>query len=161
MLLPQNFYFFVSKEENIKQLNKKNAKFQDAVEIVTLYIENAINEGLTQEMQYNILKEYLVKYIKMYQLIFANLFLKYFGKIDNYGINAKIEFNTFYTSYLNQKNLIDWQKSNKYWDEFAKKTTPSWVTENNSDSICEIEIKEEKEEKKEEKEIKKAKKNRN
>ena len=54
MLLPQNFYFFVSKEENIKQLNKKNAKFQDAVEIVTLYIENAINEGLTQEMQYNI-----------------------------------------------------------------------------------------------------------
>ena len=94
----------------------------------------------------------------MYQLIFANLFPKYFGKIDNYGINAKIEFNTFYTSYLNQKNLIDWQKSNKYWDEFAKKTTPSLVTENDSDSICEIEIKEEKEEKKEEKEIKKAKK---
>ena len=27
MMMPQNFYFFVSKEQNIKLLNKKNAKF--------------------------------------------------------------------------------------------------------------------------------------
>ena len=140
MMMPQNFYFFVSKEENIKLLNKKNAKFQDAVEVVTLFIENADNENITQELQYNTLKQYLIKYIRMYQLIFSNLFPKFFGKFDNRGINSNIEFNSFYTSYLNQKSLIDWQKNNQYWEEQAKKTTPSLEVENNNDDDDNSEI---------------------
>ena len=121
MLLPANFYNFVSQEENIKSLNKTNAKFQEALEIVKVFIENADNEGLTQEQQYNSLKEYLTSYAKMYQLIFGNLFPKYFSKIDNYGINAKIEFNTFYKNYLNQKTVADWDKQNQYWEEIISK----------------------------------------
>ena len=154
MMMPQNFYFFVSKEENIKLLNKKNAKFQDAVEVVRLFIENADNENITQELQYNTLKQYLIKYIRMYQLIFSNLFPKFFGKFDNRGINSNIEFNSFYTSYLNQKSLIDWQKNNQYWEEQAKKTTPSLEVENNNDddNNSEIEIINEKKVKQEEKE---------
>ena len=49
ILMPQNFYIFVSKKENIQLLNKKNAKFQDAVEVIQLFIENAENENTTQE----------------------------------------------------------------------------------------------------------------
>ena len=121
MLLPANFYNFVSQEENIKSLNKTNAKFQEALEIVKVFIENADNEGLTQEQQYNSLKEYLTSYAKMYHLIFGNLFPKYFSKIDNYGFNTKIEFNTFYKNYLNQKTVADWDKQNQYWEEIISK----------------------------------------
>ena len=122
MLLPQNFFIFVSKKENIQLLNKKNVKFQDAVEVITLFIENAENEEVSQEEQYDILKYYLKKYIKMYQFVFSNLFPKYFGKFDSRGIESNIEFTSYYSNYINQKNIIDWQANNQYWEEQAKKS---------------------------------------
>ena len=120
LLLPQNFYIFVAKKENIQLLNKKNAKFHDAVEIIKLYIENAEKENTTQEEQYNNLKIYLKKYIKMYQLIFSNLFPKYYSKFDSRGVENNIEFTSHYSNYLNQKNIIEWQTNNQYWEEKAK-----------------------------------------
>ena len=163
MLLPANFYNFVSREENIKSLNKTNAKFQEALEIVKVFIENVDNEGLTQEQQHNSLKEYLTSYAKMYRLIFANLFPKYFSKIDNYGINAKIEFNTFYKNYLNQKTVADWDKQNQYWEEIISKNkeTQSSSLELNDNSEIEekkVEVITIKEEPIDEKKIKKQKK---
>ena len=56
-LLPQSFYLFVSKKENIQILNKKNSKFQDAVEIVKLFIE-VTDVNTTQEGQYQLLQFY-------------------------------------------------------------------------------------------------------
>ena len=137
MLMPQNFYIFVSKKENIQLLNKKNAKFQDAVEVIQLFIENAENENTTQEEQYDILKYYLTKYIKMYQFIFSTLFPKFFGKFDNRGIQNNIEFTSYYSTYLNQKNIIDWQINNQYWEEQAKKVK---LNENDSNSNSDVEI---------------------
>ena len=137
MLMPQNFYIFVSKKENIQLLNKKNAKFQDAVEVIQLFIENAENENTTQEEQYDILKYYLTKYIKMYQFIFSNLFPKFFGKFDNRGIQNNIEFTSYYSTYLNQKNIIDWQINNQYWEEQAKKVK---LNENDSNSNSDVEV---------------------
>ena len=119
-LLPQNFYIFVAKKENIQLLSKKNAKFQDAVEIIKLFIENADKENTTQEEQYNILKIYLTKYIKMYQFIFANLFPKYYSKFNGRGIENNIEFTSYYSNYLNQNNIIEWQKNNQFWEEQPK-----------------------------------------
>ena len=127
MLLPQNFYIFVAKKENIQLLNKKNAKFHDAVEIIKLYIENAEKENTTQEEQYNNLKIYLKKYIKMYQLIFSNLFPKYYSKFDSRGVENNIEFTSHYSNYLNQKNIIEWQRNNQYWEEKAKNNESSGV----------------------------------
>ena len=163
MLLPANFYNFVSREENIKSLNKTNANFQEALEILKVFIENADKEGLTQEQQYNSLKEYLTSYAKMYQLIFGNLFPKYFSKIDNYGINAKIEFSTFYKNYLNQKTVADWDKQNQYWEEIISKNkeTQSSSLELNDNSEIEekkVEVITTKEEPIDEKKIKKQKK---
>ena len=151
MLLPQNFYIFISKKENIQLLNKRNAKFHDAVEIVTLFIENAENEKKTQKEQYNILKAFLVKYIKMYQFIFSNLFPKYFSKFDSRGIENNIEFTSYYSNYLNQKNIIEWQSNNQYWEEQTKNFEKKDSLESNSDSDVEIiDLKKVKKEEKEE-----------
>ena len=153
MLLPQNFYIFISKKENIQLLNKRNAKFQDAVEIVTLFIENAENEKKTQKEQYNILKAFLVKYIKMYQFIFSNLFPKYFSKFDSRGIENNIEFTSYYSNYLNEKNIIKWQSNNQYWEEQTKNFEKKDSLESNSDSDVEIiDLKKVKKEEKEEEE---------
>ena len=153
MLLPQNFYIFISKKENIQLLNKRNAKFHDAVEIVTLFIENAENKKKTQKEQYNILKAFLVKYIKMYQFIFSNLFPKYFSKFDSRGIENNIEFTSYYSNYLNQKNIIEWQSNNQYWEEQTKNFEKKDSLESNSDSDVEIiDLKKVKKEEKEEEE---------
>ena len=99
----------------------------------------------------------------MCQLIFGNLFPKYFSKIDNYGINAKIEFNTFYKNYLNQKTVADWDKQNQYWEEIISKNkeTQSSSLELNDNSEIEekkVEVITIKEEPIDEKKIKKQKK---
>ena len=97
----------------------------------------------------------------MYQLIFGNLFPKYFSKIDNYGIEAKIEFNSYYRTYLNQKTLVNWERNNLYWEEAAAKNTPSLELNSNSgvsEELKKIEVIEIKEEPIDEKQIKKAKK---
>ena len=105
-LLPQSFYTFVSKKDNIQILNKKNAKFQDAVEIVKLYTEiDSIEED-----KYSLIKNYLRKYLIMYQFIFSNLFPKYYGKFNNRGIKNNIEFNSIYDNYL-KETTANWQKN--------------------------------------------------
>ena len=153
-LLPQNFYIFVAKKENIQLLSKKNAKFQDAVEIIKLFIENADKENTTQEEQYNILKFYLTKYIKMYQFIFANLFPKYYSKFNGRGIENNTEFTSYYSNYLNQNNIIEWQKNNQFWEEQPKNIQNDLSDTSESD----VEIIDIKKVKKEDEEDKKKKK---
>ena len=146
LLLPQNFYIFVAKKENIQLLNKKNAKFQDAVEIVKLYIE-VEDKNTTQQEQFDNLKMYLKKYIKMYQLIFSNLFPKYYSKFDSRGVENNIEFTSYYSNYLNQKNIVEWQTNNQLWEEKTK----------NYESYSDVEIVDSSKIKKDEKEEKKKK----
>ena len=106
-LLPQSFYTFVSKKDNIQILNKKNAKFQDAVEIVKLYTEI----DSLQKDKYHLLENYLRKYLIMYQFIFSNLFPKYYGKFNSRGIKNNIEFNSIYENYVNEAAAINWEKN--------------------------------------------------
>ena len=146
LLLPQNFYIFVAKKENIQLLNKKNAKFQDAVEIVKLYIE-VEDKNTTQQEQFDNLKMYLKKYFKMYQLIFSNLFPKYYSKFDSRGVENNIEFTSYYSNYLNQKNIVEWQTNNQLWEEKTK----------NYESYSDVEIVDSSKIKKDEKEEKKKK----
>ena len=73
----------------------------------------------------------------MYQFIFSNLFPKFFGKFDNRVIQINIEFTSYYSAYLNQKNIIDWQINNQYWEEQAKKVK---LNENDSNSNSDVEV---------------------
>ena len=152
-LLPQSFYLFVSKKNNIQILNKKNVKFQDAVEIIKLFIE--VSDGnTTQESQFQLLQFYLKKYLKMYQFVFANLFPKYYSKFNSRGVENNIEFNSFYSNYLSELNILDWQKNT-----FSEQNLPIVVKDNQeSESESDVEVVDIKKVKKEEKEEEKKRK---
>ena len=47
----------------------------------------------------------------MYQFVFANLFPKYYSKFNSRGVENNIEFTSFYSKYLNEKSIIEWQKN--------------------------------------------------
>ena len=134
--MPQSFYTFVSKKDNIQILNKKNAKFQDAVEIVKLYTEI----DSLEENKYQLLENYLRKYIIMYQFVFTNLFPKYYSKFNSRGVQNNIEFNSLYANYLNETAVVNWQK-NEFLDGLP-------VPLNDEDSDKETEFAEEKKSKK-------------
>ena len=144
-LLPQSFYAFVSKKDHIQILNKKNIKFQDAVEIVKLYTEI----DSLQEDKYHLLENYLRKYLIMYQFIFSNLFPKYYGKFNNRGIKNNIEFNSIYENYV-EEAAGKKKKKNEFLDELP---VPLFDDENDN----EIHIEEKKTKKKNMEEEKKQK----
>ena len=146
-LLPESFYTFVSKKDNIQILNKKNAKFQDAVEIVKLYTEI---DSLQNE-NYHLLENYLRKYIIMYQFIFSNLFPKYYSKFNNREVKNNIEFNSIYENYVNETTGMNWQKN-----EFLE-VLPVPLNNEESDNEINIEEKTKKKKIEEEKKQKRAK----
>ena len=139
-LLPESFYTFVSKKDNIQILNKKNAKFQDAVEIVKLYTEI----DSLQEDKYHLLENYLRKYLIMYQFVFSNLFPKYYGKFTNRGVKNNIEFNSIYENYVKETAGIIWEKN-----EFLEQL-PAPLYDEESDNEIHIEEKKTKKKKMEE-----------
>ena len=77
----------------------------------------------------------------MYQFIFSNLFPKYYSKFNARGIENNIEFTSYYSNYLNQNNIIDWQKNNQFWEKQSKNNTippPPCSVDSESDSDIEI-----------------------
>ena len=124
--MPESFYNFIFRNENIKVLNKTKVMFQEAVEIINQFIEDDFS---TQEKQFAILKEYLEKSLNMHQFIFGNLFPKYFSKVDDYGIQAKIEFDSCYRNYLYQKQTLEWGKNNQYFVDNKNNETTAGVAE--------------------------------
>ena len=129
-LLPESFYSFVSTKENFQILNKKNSRFQDAVEIVKLYTEI---DSKTED-KYQLLKTYLRKYIVMYQFIFSNLFPKYYSKFNSRGIQNNIEFNSFFTKYLNETSgVVNWNNQN-FLEEVPIQLNEESESENSDDA---------------------------
>ena len=49
----------------------------------------------------------------MIQYVYANLFPRYFCRIDDYGVGCKLEFDSVYKQYLAQKNVLNWQFYNQ------------------------------------------------
>ena len=142
-LLPESFYSFVSKKENFQILNKKNSRFQDAVEIVKLYTEiDSKNED-----KYQLLKNYLRKYIVMYQFIFSNLFPKYYSKFNSRGVQNNIEFNSLFTKYINETTVTNWNNQN-FFEEVPIQLNEESESENTDEEEEKVEIEKKKKEKK-------------
>ena len=40
--------------------------------------------------------------------VYANLFPRYFARIDDYGIQCRLEFDNLYKTYLSQKTYLSW-----------------------------------------------------
>ena len=102
-MMPTALYNFIYHKENFKTLTKLKLKFQDTNEIIKTFLDD--------NSQFETLKDYLIKYAKLYQFLYGNLFPKYFARIDDYGIESKTNFDNFYKSYLSQKNIFEWQQN--------------------------------------------------
>ena len=59
-MMPQTLYNFICRDDNFKTLNKLKLKFQDANEIVKLFIED--ESFFSQQQQFDTLKDYLIKH---------------------------------------------------------------------------------------------------
>ena len=102
-LMPNKLYVHISGNANMKTLNKIKIKYQDAKDIMIAFLFNDPNN-------INILSDFLEKNAILYQYLFGNLFPKCFSRINDYGINAKTLFNSYYHNFNIQKNMISWAK---------------------------------------------------
>ena len=141
-LMPNKLYVHITDNANMKTLNKIKIKYQDAKDIMIAFLFN-------DPTNINILSDFLEKNAILYQFLFGNLFPKCFCRINDYGINAKTLFNTYYHNFNVQKNMINWAK-----EENLPLTT---LNDDNDENKENIDIKQEEEESKEKKEKKKVK----
>ena len=102
-LMPNQLYQHISGEANIKTLNKIKIKYQDAKDIIIEFLFN-------DPSNIDVLSDFLQKNAILYQFLFGNLFPRCFCRINDYGINAKTLFNTYYHNFQVQKNMINWSK---------------------------------------------------
>ena len=80
-------------------------KFQETSEIVKTYADDLVG--------YQLLQTSFKQNAKVIQYAYANLFLRYFCRIDDYGVGCKLEFDSVYKQYLAQKNVLNWQFCNQ------------------------------------------------
>ena len=154
-LMPSKLYDHISGNDNMKTLNKIKIKYQDAKDIMIAFLFN-------DPSNINILSDFLEKNAILYQFLFGNLFPKCFCRINDYGINAKTLFNTYYHNFNVQKNMINWAKEENLQSPIDMTTLNGDDDDNNDDNNDEnkenIEIKQE-EIKKEKKKLKRKIKN--
>ena len=152
-LMPSKLYDHISGNDNMKTLNKIKIKYQDAKDIMIAFLFN-------DPSNINILSDFLEKNAILYQFLFGNLFPKCFCRINDYGINAKTLFNTYYHNFNVQKNMINWAKEENLQSPIDMTTLNDDDDNDNNDENKEnIEIKQEEIEKKEKKKLKRKIKN--
>ena len=149
-LMPSKLYNHITRDDNMKTLNRIKIKYQDAKDIMITFLFN-------DPSNLNILSDFLEKNGVLYQFLFGNLFPKCFCRINDYGINAKTLFNTYYHNFNVQKNIINWQNL-KEEEEYESPINMTTLNDDDDQNKENIEIKQEKETNEEEKNEKKEKK---
>ena len=149
-LMPNKLYVHITGNANMKTLNKIKIKYQDAKDIMITFLFN-------DPTNINILSDFLEKNAILYQFLFGNLFPKCFCRINDYGINAKTLFNTYYHNFNVQKNMINWAKEENLQSPIDITTLNDDDNNDNDENKENIDIKQEKEQKEEIKEKKKVK----
>ena len=119
--IPSDFYAFICRTENYNILNKLKLKFQETSEIVKTYADDLIG--------YQQFQKSFKQNAKVIQYVYANLFLRYFYRIDDYRVGCKLEFDSDYKQYLAQKNVLNWQ----FYNQNLVKCKETSSTQNNVD----------------------------
>ena len=96
-------------------------KFQETSEIVKTYADDLIG--------YQQLQTSFKQNAKVIQYVYANLFQRYFCRIDDYSVGCKLEFDSVYKQFLAQKNVLNWQ----FYNQNVVKTKKTTSTQNNVD----------------------------
>ena len=117
-LMPSNLYNHITRDDNMKTLNKIKIKYQEAKDIMIAFLFN-------DPANIIILSGFLEKNAILYQFLFGNLFPKCYSRISDYGINAKTLFNSYYHNFKVQKNIINWENEQKEYLKSSIEMTTS------------------------------------
>ena len=117
--IPAHFYTYICQPEHYQTLNKLKSKFQDAAEIV---------KSFADERGFQQLQTFLKKNARIYQFVYANLFLQCFARVDDYGVQSRLEFTNIYKNYYVQRNIFNWQYS-------GPNTTPNIIKNEEASSV--------------------------
>ena len=101
VLMPNDFFVFICQNNNYNLLISTKLRYQDVSEIIKSFCDEKKN--------YEQLQLFLSKNVRLYQFVYANLFPKYFSRIDDYGIHNKLEFENIFKTWLSQKNNFNYQ----------------------------------------------------
>ena len=81
--MPNLFYDFICRDNNYTSLNKLRLRFQDTIEIAKWYTDN--------QSRFQMLSDVQRKHARVFQFVFGNLFPRYFLRIDDYGVQSRLE----------------------------------------------------------------------
>ena len=101
-LMPNNLYDYIHQNDNMTTLIKLKVKYPDAKKIILDFLKH--DQG-----NLKVLSNYLEKNGILYQFLYGNLFPKCFCRVNDYGVKAKLLFNTYYQNFNVQKKVINWQ----------------------------------------------------
>ena len=100
-LMPNNLYNYIHQNDNMTTLIKLKVKYPDAKKIILDFLKH--DQG-----NLKVLSDYLEKNGILYQFLYGNLFPKCFCRVNDYGVKAKLLFNTYYQNFNVQKKVINW-----------------------------------------------------
>ena len=103
-LMPNNLYDYIHQNDNMTTLIKLKVKYPDAKKIILDFLKH--DQG-----NLKVLSDYSEKNGILYQLLYGNLFPKCFCRVNDYGIKAKLLFNTYYQNFNMRKKVINWQNN--------------------------------------------------
>ena len=103
-LMPNNLYDYIHQNDNMTTLIKLKVKYPDAKKIILDFLKH--DQG-----NLKVLSDYLEKNGILYQFLYGNLFPKCFCRVNDYGIKAKLLFNTYYQNFNMRKKVINWQNN--------------------------------------------------
>ena len=103
-LMPNNLYNYIHQNDNMTTLIKLKVKYPDAKKIILDFLKH--DQG-----NLKVLSDYLEKNGILYQFLYGSLFPKCFCRVNDYGVKAKLLFNTYYQNFNVQKKVINWQNN--------------------------------------------------
>ena len=91
---------FICRPDNYATLNKIKLRFQDTIEIVRCFTDDS--------SAFRQLRDVIKTHACVFQYVYANLFPRYFARIDDYGVRCRLEFDNPCKTYLGQKTNLSW-----------------------------------------------------
>ena len=97
--IPNKFYIYICRNDNFIALNKLSLKYQNTFDILNNFI-------LEDNSNFLLLRGCFKKNALLYQYIYSAPFLKYFCRVDNYGMKSKLTFEVAHAGYWNQQESL-------------------------------------------------------
>ena len=102
--IPHDFVRYMYKQNNYTKISKPNLTYQKANNIVKIYVLEESNR--INSLKFKIEENFLLIYC-----IYSMLFSKIYNRRNNFGIQSKNNFDSYFETWKNEKNRwSDWAK---------------------------------------------------